>query len=86
MVLTIKQHIFCELQASEPMTEKELQFALSRQSVTISLKDLDLQLTELIQAGWVEYYGITRDPELAYQLSNHWDNLVESEREKLLVG
>lgn len=87
MTLSNSQHIIHELQAAEPLNEKQLQSALKHQQIEVTLIELDLELSKLIEAGWVEYYGDKDDPnELAYELCNRWYNLPEPEREKILIG
>lgn len=93
MTLTNNQHILRQLQELDSLTEEQVQAALREQQIEISLTDIDLELTQLIEAGWVEYYGIgdetglaEEDIVVAYELCNRWWNLKESEREKILVG
>jgi hypothetical protein len=86
MALTTQQHILQELEALEIIDMPGLKLALEKRGVVISLEDLDLQLTELTEDTWVEYYEHTDFPdELVFVLSNHWYNLSESERENKLI-
>jgi DNA-binding PadR family transcriptional regulator len=87
MALTNSQHILHELQAADPLTEKQIQSTLKRQQIIIPLTQIYSELSDLIEAGWVEYYGDKDDPdEIAYELCNRWYCLPESEREKILVN
>jgi hypothetical protein len=93
MALTNSQHILHELQASEPLTEQQLQSALRGQQIDISLESVGMELSQLIKAGWIEYYGTQNEDGLAeedivvaYELCNRWWNLEESERERILVN
>jgi hypothetical protein len=84
MALTTQQHILQELEALEIIDMPGLQLALEKRGVVVSLENLDGQLTELTEAGWVEYYEHTDFPELVFVLSNRWYNLSKSDRKNKL--
>jgi hypothetical protein len=84
-MLTTKQHILHELQASQPLNLEDLQAALNHQQIQITSIELEQEIDELIDDGWVEYYELI-DTTLGYELCNRWYNLEGSERENILVG
>jgi hypothetical protein len=84
-MLTNKQHILHELEKNDPLNLKNLLIALREKKIEITAIELHKGLDRLIDDTWVEYYGLT-DMTLGYVLSNHWYNLEESERNKILTG
>ena len=86
MTLTNVQHIIYELQAAEPLDKEQLQAALGHQKILITLEDLDIEVSKLIEVGWIEFYDLMDNKDtIAYTLSHRWYNLTESEKEKILT-
>ncbi len=84
-MLTTEQYILYELQTSEePLTLKELKTTLNCKNLDITSVELYRNISKLVGDGWVEYYGLTRTPNLGYLLCNRWYNLSESERKNKL--
>lgn len=92
MVLTNSQEILHELQKLDSLTEEQLRSALQKRQIEISLADIDMELSKLIELGWVEYYGTGNEAGLAeedivvaYELCNRWWNLTDSQRVAILT-
>lgn len=92
MLVTIndrQRDILAQTQASpSPLTLKQLQFYRSKETAKLSLTELEQEVDELIDLRFVEYHEQEEigKMEFAYELSDHWYALNESQQEQLLTA
>jgi DNA-binding PadR family transcriptional regulator len=79
----ITQYVLQELE-KQPLILKDLFLALAHCPIKISPHELYRVLNNLIDRGWIEYYELKANNKLQYELSNHWYNLEELERNRIL--